>query len=231
MSANEDKSDPPRQDLIEDLIEYEETIIDNAEEIERAIEANLTGEKRTNNFDQFGDSVSAIIGPTVDNDEDINTIINSIFNALPQFNNEMAESLNESGASDELLKYLRSWRVQYGIEVNQRLNRFLKGQDWWSNIKTDVGVRSSQSHYHNELIIDYSDVVTFGSDTSGMLTLAHHFLSQVWNAQNQIGDDILRGINRERLENIEDRVNTLIEEVDEMAEDEETSDELDVSEE
>jgi len=215
MSETEiETTDAFPEDLAEPLVENSTEIMANRDSIERVFENIIKTDKVFNNMEKLSGGLELALTPQVDQDE-IGPLINGLISTIVNFDPDYRSEFEEYGADEELVSFISDLKLRYGVELTQRLNREWKGRDWWSNIKTNVGVRSNRVYFRNELTIDFEREVDFNSGPESTLVLVDHFLRQITAAKNTIGEDILDSIRKEQVEEIHDHVSDLLEEIDE----------------
>jgi hypothetical protein len=211
MSESDDPVESFDQERIEALVNNAEAVLKNKEQIELAIEQALDSELRFNNFDPLLQSVSGPLYGDVENEVRM-LVSEALVNIIARYPSDLADHLSKNSEhGDELVDFLNRLEAKFRIKLQRRLNRQYKGNDWWSNIKTDSGFRSGQPIFHHEFTKDYEDRVVITSDAQNTLALSRHFLEQIHAAQGDLGEDVLDYIS-------EDTVDEIVEMAQELAE-------------
>ena len=121
-------------------------------------------------------------------------------------------------ADEELIKLIRDLKLEYGYKLDQEFNRAKKGRNWWSNIKTNAGFRSSRPNFEHELTIDYDRIVNFNSDINSTLILIDHFTRQLESAPKLVGDEALHEMDKNKIDKIMQRLDNIKEDISDYEE-------------
>ena len=170
-----------------------------------------------NNFDKFADNLDMILADDL-SQGNIEPVINSLISVVLNCNREVRERLQEDAENDDLVRFVIDLNLDYGIDLEQRINRMWKGPDWWSNIKTDTGIRSGNAYFQHELTLDYDRQVTFNSNIESTFTLIEHLLRQVKASKNTLGEDIFSPFHKQQIEEVEEQAAEVLNDIEEHLE-------------
>lgn len=201
------------EESIEIFIQYQNEIVASRNGIENAFRSVLKSEKITTDFEKLADYLAIAVSNNLDEESDANKVSNSIINSVPNYNQDTKEEYVDLGANDDALSLLSDLHSEFGYDIQQIFNRQNKGVDWWSNIFTDVGIRSNSPVFKHELRIDYNEVVKFSSDMESALTLTQHIFQKVANSPELLGEDALAYVNEDRVKDLNEATEKLLDEL------------------
>ena len=207
------------EESIEIFIQYQNEIVASRSGIENAFRSVLKSEKITTNFDKLADYLAIAVSSNLDEESDANEVSNSIINSVTNYTQDTKEEYVDLGANDDALSLLSDLHSEFGYDIQQIFNRQNKGVDWWSNISTDVGIRSNSPVFKHELRIDYNKVMSFSSDMESALTLTQHIFQKVANSPELLGEDALAYVNEDRVEDLNEATEKLLDELAEYDDD------------
>ncbi|MCT9095293.1 hypothetical protein [Haloarchaeobius sp. HME9146] len=212
----------PSEKLYE-LAENSQIIIDQKEEISAAFEGGVSSDTEYNSLEPIAEqlllalSVHQDVEPGSEELVDLmNTLITAVMN-LTQ-NHELIDNLREEGVSQDLICFLSRLSNEHGRNLQKRLYQERRGPNWWNNIKTNIGLRSGRVYLEHEISINYENTITFQSGLNNSLLLTEHMLTQILNARNAIGEDVLRDIDLDRVQMIREDLDELESQVEEYRE-------------
>lgn len=210
---------PGLEDEIETVIEYGHFFTGNEDAIRTAFEKTVGSDKNFNNLDKLYEHLgTALFNEFGDDAKDaINEFINLIPNVAPY---EIRVIEERSG--EDLANLIRDIKLEYGLDMNKRASRMHEGRRSLNNITSDAAFRAGNPIFYHEMMIDYEDEVQFNADLSSTITLAIHFVQQVAEAPNQLGEDVLDYVSTEDLDRLEENVEELLEMASEEDEKEES---------
>jgi|GEM_PF-2731430 len=202
MSGSTDQERLFEEERVDLLLEHSEGILEQRKEIRSVFEKTIGTDKKFNNFDTFFRYLEGCLYGKVDQDAQ-EDVAEALLNTINSFSHDAADQLREDGEDGEkLFEFITTLEVEYGLDLSQRTNRVYKGQDWWSNIKTQPGYRSGRPHFSHEIIKDYDEQVVIGTDAQNTLVLARHLINEVDSARTTLGEDILDYINPDLVDDI-----------------------------
>jgi len=115
---------------------------------------------------------------------------------------------------NELAEFLTSLSSKHGLDIERRRRRVEQGHKYWSNVKSDLKIRSGKPAFNHELIIDYDHRVSFDSSLHATAILASHFLDQVAGAPDALGEDVLTYIDIDLIQEINEISGDILEELE-----------------
>ncbi len=207
------------EERIDILLEHSEDLLNQRKEIISVFDNTVASDLRFNNLDEFFRLLSGCLYGYVDED-DVSEVAEAIANTVVAYSTESADRLMEEGEDGEKLhSFLTELEANYKIHLERRTNRLHKGNDWWSNVKTEMGYRANKPHFRHEITKDYQDQVVISTDPQNTLTLAAHFLRQVLDARETLGEDVLDYISPELVQDVEELSSELADVMEEYPDD------------
>ncbi|MFD1515137.1 hypothetical protein [Halomarina rubra] len=218
MSVEPQEEYPFDEERMETLREHLDAILDNKEEVRNVFEQTINTDLRFNELDTSLRYLSGVLYPEVEGEDSMvlaEIIVNAVVYFQPQFADTLLEKFEDG---DKLVDFLTELESKYSVILTRRVNRHYKGNDWWSNVKTDSGYRSGQPIFHHEITKDYDERVLISSDPQNTLVLSKHFLQQVNSARDDLGEDILHYVNEETTKQLAEVAQELADAVSEYPE-------------
>ena len=210
-SENGDNSDI-RREQIDLLLHHSRGILQNGTDIKDVFEDTFQSERLHNNFtDYFGTLATVFRGEL--NHETRNELAEAILNVVVNYTDENYDEISES--DEDLADFLGDLASDHQLAIERRRRRVEQGHEYWSNIKSDLKIRSNKPAFNHELIIDYDHRIEFDSSLYATTILAGHFLEQVADSPDALGEDILSFIDEEQIEQIHETSGDLLEQLEE----------------
>lgn len=182
------------------------------ESIEWVFEDTLNSERIENSWNDYRGTMQTKLYDEIEG-ENIDEISAALLNVIANWNLQLFKHIKEK--DEDLAEKLKNLSAKYGLPVQRRAQRINQGRNYWSNIKSEIGVRSDSPKFTHEITLDHERTVEFQSGLDSTLVLAYHFLQQVDDAPNTIGEDLLSFIDKNQLEEIIEISQSLLEDVEE----------------
>jgi hypothetical protein len=217
MSSNTvDSLEQEKERVLETLEKYEDEITKSEESI-RIVFNNKIGNGEYAEFDlaDIFDDLFMCLPSELESDEKGNiaeTIINLPI-TLDRGLNEEIESI-----SADLSNLFRNLKWKYKSELEHQMQMYYQGTNYWSNVKTVSRFRESQPGFTHEFNLRGEEIVKLDSSLPGSLMLSKHLIGQIIEAQQELGEDTLRQVEKEQVESIIERSNELLEEIEDLEE-------------
>jgi hypothetical protein len=191
---------------------YSREIAEYKDPLSEVFEDTVSSDRVHNGFGDVFDNLEicmANIAPP----EEANDLADALIQVVGNYSKDVHKDLMEY--DDDLAETVSYIVQRHGHNLQRRLKQKRQGRHYWSNIHTDLKIRSSRPAFNHELIIDEDRQVTIHSSLNATLTLVQHFLNQVSNVHRVLGDDVLSYIPPEKVEDIERTLEEFSEELDE----------------
>lgn len=209
-SENGDDSDI-RREQIDLVLHHSREITQNDGEIEDVFEDTFQSDRLHNNFTDYFGTLPAVFRGEL-NRETRNELAEAILNVVVNYSDENYDEISES--NEDLAEFLGGLASDHQLAIERRRRRVEQGHEYWSNIKSDLKIRSNKPAFTHELIIDYDHRIEFDSGLNATTILAGHFLDQVADSPDALGEDILSFIDEERIEQIHQISGDLLEQLE-----------------
>lgn len=193
------------------MVRNQDEIIENEELIRKTFDL-LKSNEELPNLDEIANNIQTSLEL---DDEETEEIGNSLLTAITNLDKRFIEELYEQDADKELVELLKELKIEYHLPLTRMSHRMSTGRKFWNNLKTEIGVRSGNVTFHNEITVDYDETLEFDSSMQSTLMLTNHFLAQLRKAPNILGEDSLERLRLENLEAVKEQLEELIEDVEE----------------
>jgi len=204
MSEEGSELSPFEEEKLEILKEYATEILNRTEEIERVFDQTIDTDLRFNELDTTLKAISGVFHESVDPSDQME-LSEAILNVVANFSPNIADKLIEAGGECQRLSdFFHKLEASYSVILSRRINRYYKGNDWWSNISTDMGYRNRSPILRHEITKDYDEQTVITSDPQNSLVFALHIIRHVNSARDNLGEDILDYISEETVNEIEE---------------------------
>lgn len=207
--------DSEREEQIDILTDYAREISQNSERIERVFEDTFNSDETHNNYDDYLSTMELVLTGIVD-EGDKQDVTSALVNLVINYDSELYDEIAES--DDGLADLIKKIASEYGLSIQRRIQRINQGHDYWNNVKSELSVRSNYPKFNHELVIDYTYRMTFDSSFNGTALLAQHFLEQIAEAPDVLGEDTLTFVDRDAIEKIQEVSEEILEQMDEFEE-------------
>lgn len=213
MSADENESQSEvREEDLDILANYSRTIDEEFEQIDYIIEDTFGSDRLHNNYDDYINTMKMHLFDIVDEADEL-AVTTALINTITQFDRNLYRNLKEK--DEDLADNVKRLSNKYGLDVQRRIRRVQQGHNYWSNVKSDIRVRSSKPSFHHELIIDNQERLHFDSSASATAILSRHYLEQLVNAPDVLGEDVLSFIQIDEIERINELSDELLDKLEE----------------
>jgi len=213
MSSEENEPEKPVEDEhLEMLSEYHREISNNFEDIKWVFEDSFESDRVHNDYNDYFSTMHITLVDVVEEGDErelANSLIHATLNYSPALDDEL------DSISGDLAGNIRKLSSQFGLPIQRRTQRIQQGHNYWSNVKSDIGVRSDQPNFEHEIIIDYNERISFDSGLHGTSVLARHYLEQVNRAASVLGEDVLSSIDQNEIKRINELSEQLLEDIEE----------------
>lgn len=215
MSSSDETGEFFSDPLTDKLIEYSDEVVKNREKIVFGLEQSLNSDMRYNTFKPILNSVAGPLYNDIEGNDRMK-VAEAILNITANYTEEIADYISEKNQNEaNLVEFLNEIEARFRIKLRKMVNRQTKGNDWWSNISSDVGFRGGRPIFYHEITKDYDERVLITSDLENSLVLSHHFIRQVDGAQGELGKDVLNYISKETVDAIIETAESLAEDLEE----------------
>lgn len=164
-----------------------------------------------NNYDDYSTTMRIMLSNQFEISKAMD-ISEAIINVVGSFDKEVKSELEEE--DPDLGSKISKLVAEYQLNVQRRSNIVNQGPDYWSNVKTEIGVRSNRPKHSHEFIRAHDNRVKIDSSMNGTLILAKHFLNQIKATKKTIGEDTLDYIREEDVGEIVEIAEEIREEVE-----------------
>lgn len=218
MSESEEIPESFDNEQIEALLSNVDGVLDNKDQIELGLEQSVDSGLRYNNYEPLIRSVGGPLYGDIEGEER-SRVSEAILNITAEFPDQLAAYISENNEQgEELVIFLNKLEARFRIKVRRIVNRQTKGNDWWSNITSNSAFRGGRPVFYHEITKDYEERVVVSSDLQNTLVLSRHFLNQVEQSRNELGEDILDYVPEDVVNDIVEIAQDLVEAVEDYPE-------------
>jgi hypothetical protein len=220
MADDEEDSslDEESVELIETLVDNEEAILENRSGVIANFEENVGTEDLVDVFVTLGSGLDKTLRLSIEDDDERTDVINGLYRILLNYDSGAGDVLFEKSDNSEFISLITLLSSRFTRKFRQKANRQSRGRQWWSDVKTNIGLRSGEFYLENELTIDMEHIVTFTSALTGQVTLSDHFVEQISRSKNEFGEEVLESVNKEAVERLSENVEELLEDMNQYEE-------------
>lgn len=219
MTNDPSEIDPSGEvNAVEKISEHEDILLENRDNVYSAFNSVLDEtEKEYDKIDEIGDKLVWALNHDLE-DEELEDLINSIFDAAYAPRDDFYKDLRDSVDSQDVIDLFIDLKIEHGTEIERLANEMIKGDLWWSSVSTIIEARGRSNTFRHEINLNKNKNIYFNSDIKSSHYLASHLVSQTKAARNSIGKDVLDEVDVGVLEDLIESCKEIIEEVEEYEE-------------
>jgi hypothetical protein len=186
--------------------------LNNTDDIEFIFEDTINSDRKSNAWDDFVGTFETLLYDEIEDKSGFKNLLSAILGIVLNWNPEKHEKIKDE--NEELADFAKTLATKFGLPTQRRANRINQGRKYWSNVKSDATIRSNNPVHTHELIIDHDSVFNFDSGINSTIILSKHFLQQVVEYPDIIGEDVLSYIHKPEVEEINELSEELLEKMD-----------------
>ncbi|WP_137289032.1 hypothetical protein [Natronorubrum halophilum] len=212
-----EKLDSEVTSFIDTFVKYDNEILSVKDKINSCFISIFKEDREIKVFNELGNELTTVFVSVIP-EEAREDVINAVYSLVLNFEAGSFDYLQDKTGNDELIQFVVGLRTKFGLDFKKETNKFFRGERWWSDLKTNMGYRSGQVYFDNEVVVAMEDRMNFTSDLHGQVILSMHFIEQITQAQNQLGESIIEDINKSAVEDLEESISDLLKDIEDYEE-------------
>jgi hypothetical protein len=215
MSPEPDENSRPEENLVEPITEYQEELSpSDREELEAMLEKLLASHTYNSIRSLSQDVANGVIA-------DMNAgMVEDILYLASGIDDDLVNFFMERGVDKEFMDFIKNLRREYFPKLQSISARGRVGNEWWSNVSTNVQLNEeAEISLNTKMTIDKDRKIEYDSTLSNSVSLATHFVQRTRNTVELYGELAVGQLEAEEVSILREELKILIEELNKYKED------------